>query len=50
MFSEFLKRKMSLGFYRMDLDRDGYLDAADFQRLSGRIAEIEWGGGGHGRL
>ena len=40
MFSEFLKRKMTLGFYRMDLSRDGYLDADDFRLLSQRIAEI----------
>ena len=40
MFSEFLKRKMTLGFYRMDLSRDGYLDAEDFRLLSERIAEI----------
>lgn len=40
MFSEFLIRKMILGFYRMDVNQDGYVDADDFRTIAERIAQM----------
>ena len=40
MFSEFQKRKMRLGFYRMDVNKDGYVDAEDMQFFGEKIAKL----------
>jgi Ca2+-binding EF-hand superfamily protein len=37
--SPFVQRKMALGFYRLDLDKDGVLRQDDFARLGQQIAE-----------
>src|SRR5690349_14039641 len=39
MASPFVHRKMALGFYRLDLDKDGVLRQDDFARLGQHIAE-----------
>ena len=41
MLSEFQKRKLTMGFYKFDLSKDGLVKAEDFEQYGRQVAELQ---------